>query len=391
MIKISYISKYFASIINNSILLTFIILFITIRCNLLVGGETISKFRALKSNNNMYQKEKTFEDLFIFKDIFIDLEGYEMLVGRISKLEVSKNGDILFLDDITKQVWFIKKDSKMALEIHPKNHIPGIRWHPAFISFAPDGYIYVISAPLSNVLYIFDLKGEFFKKITYEKRLTSIRDMKFSPQGDLLICFTAHNQEFGLHKLKFLKNEKEIISIETLALNPTKYPNVISRYDHSIMCETDEFGYIYQAYKTEPAIYKYSLNFEFIEKYEKKPKNYHFLERDVFPNELSSLGLKKVLNMISKATVLENLFYFNCCKILMIQYVDISVKGTILDFLTTNGKYFTKGNIKSSHRIMAVQGKSMYIVEAATDLDKNGDLPNPKILRYELISELNLR
>jgi len=338
----------------------------------------------------MYQKEKKFEDLFIFKGTFIDLERYEMLVGRISKLEVSKKGDIIFLDDITKQVWFIKKDSKMAIEINPENNIPGIRWHPTFISFAPDGYIYVISAPLSNVIYIFDPKGEFFKKITYEKGLKSITDMKFSPQGDLLICFTELNQKFGMHKIKFLKNEKENISIKTLKLNPTKYPNLILRTAYSIICETDEFGYFYQAYQTVPEIYKYSLNFEFIEKYERKPKDYHLLERDLYnPNELSAQGLGKVLSMISKATKLENLFYFKCCKVIMIQYIDISVKGTILDFLTTDGKYLTKGNIKSPHRIMAVQGKSMYVVEAATDLDKKGHLPNPKILRYELISELN--
>jgi len=73
----------------------------------------------------------------------------------------------------------------------------------------------------------------------------------------------------------------------------------------------------------------------------------------------------------------------------MFQYIDISIKGTMLDFLTTEGKYLTKGNIISPHRIMAVKGNSIYVVETATDLDKEGHLPNPKILRYELKSDLN--
>ncbi len=385
MIIISYLSKYIIDIVNKSKLPPLLFIFFMFHCFILIAGEKISQSRIENNKIKIFKTAKSFNDLFVLKGTFIDLEQYELIVGRVSKLEVSKDGNILFLDDITKQVWLIKHDLNTAIEINPEKEIPGIQWRPSFVSFAPGGYIFIISAPLSNVVFIFNPEGKFLKKIEYEKGLKSIRDMNFSHQGDLLVCFTEHNRKYGINKIEFIDDEKKIKRLEILQLYPNDYPNLILRTANSIMCVTDEFGFIYQAYQTGPEIYKYTSNFEYIEKYKRKPKGFHKLARDLYnPNELSGPGLKKVLNMLSKYTNLENLFYFKCCNVIMLQYIDISIKGTMLDFLTTDGKYLTKGNIKSPRRIMAVQRNSMYVVEPVTDLDKNGHLANPKIIRYEL-------
>jgi len=93
---------------------------------------------------------KSFEDLFSYRGVCINLEEYDLIIGMIKKFNISKNGDFLLLDSIGKAVYLIKPNSKSAMEINPKAQLPGIPWDPQFISFAQDGYIYVISSPLSN-------------------------------------------------------------------------------------------------------------------------------------------------------------------------------------------------------------------------------------------------
>jgi hypothetical protein len=176
------------------------------------------------------------------------------------------------------------------------------------------------------------------------------------------------------------EGDSSITKVKELWLKPNKFSNIISRSQNSILCCVDEDGNLYQAYATGAKINKYSPQLEKLFDVERKPAFYRELKTNLRINE-NIAKMRNYFTMLSEATHLENIFYLKS-GIILLQYVDTKIKGTMLDFLTTEGHYLGKGNIIAPLRIMAVRGDYVFIAKPIGEIDNADHVPNPKIIYY---------
>lgn len=354
---------------------------ISIICTILLLADLVKgQSNVSRMDLTWLDKAKSFNEIFTLeKEIHLNL-GDELL-GEISELRFSKDGDMLITDRRVNEVWLLSPQAKLISKLSAKEANPGIRWSPYLSLFDNRGQAYVINPPLSNTLYIFDRQGHYQRKLIYDKIFPGIREATFDNEGHLFL-YRASSSHFSICKVDLEMAIADGSTLQTFGIFPEKFRNVIARLDVGGGLIVDANGNIYQSNVCGPEIYKFNPDLKLVSTFSRKPIHYRERTSDI-PSKLSTgdpSTLFKALAQLSESTDNVALFYLDA-GLLVIQYQDTKVKETILDFCDTSGRYYTAGGVVSKHRIFASHGNSLYSVYQP-DIDKEGNLPNPVILKY---------
>ncbi|MBS3945662.1 MAG: hypothetical protein KGZ42_09215 [Melioribacter sp.] len=303
----------------------------------------------------------------VFKKVMEIQLSNEVPIGSVGSFDCNEHS-ILITDAVSKKVILYNYDGKFVKLLNPEECTPGFLLNPIYATFSRNENIYVINE--FNTGYIFDPEGlcigpmhSSFIRVPHICFLNSDEIVAYSNLGD------------GNYLKLMNKFGKEI---EKFGDIPQTFKNIIERFRGGGLV-SDKYGYIYRVDVLSPTIYQYK-NKKIIKRIEKYPSNFKNIFKDIINPQNPADLIKQYKNISENNSIVTNLYIANE-KLLLIQYYHN--KKYSVQLISTDGNQFLSKPIDvDSPFIFAKKGRAFKIYQPIPDI--SGNLPNPKVIVYEI-------
>jgi len=330
--------------------------------NIVLCGENYSIFKNAKNFNKIFEQKEII--YFQIKDL---------IIGEISKLLVFDHGNkFLIYDKIADELLLVDSKKKTFKKLSIEDKIPGERIRFASFCVNPDSGFWVSSYPKYYILFnnegiikriiSTDISNSSFKFGIYlSKEIIAISREWNKPQS--LISIDLKNNK--TNKLVNLNFDKE------LSILDHKMPDFGGLL-------IDKEGYIYIANALENKIYKYN-NQKKVTVFKSKNNKFKTIDNDLLENKdvIIELFRKKI-----QFSSVMNMFFLNDDLIFITYLIEENLYFDI--FNKNNGEAINTENAILPGLALYGSNKSIYIAKEPEVLDKNGNIENPILYRYEI-------
>lgn len=320
-----------------------------------------------------------FSELFL-KQREIHLQLGDNVIGEISKVEISSEGNLLLLDTKFGDVFLINNSGKLIKKLGVEKALPGYSWHPLIGSFAKDGEIIIWGG--RDDFLLFDKLGEFNKKFSI-KNSSPFRSILFDDNKNILM-YSLTSDNLFLTKMDITGKE-----LENQSMLPVNYFNYIYRFEEGGSCQMDTKNKIYVTHLCEPKIYQYSPELKLMKTFHHRPSFFKTLPTgsdQLFKNAMQNfVQIQKVMKSVTQNL---NLFAINDT-LLLSQYLIGAERKFGLDICSTNGNYFSSDRLRYEHPILGAINNLIYVAQQP-EMNQEGELPNPILIEYKVKFNNNL-
>lgn len=322
----------------------------------------------------------------VFSDYFapvdtISLEIDSLYIGQIFKLIALDNGNIVFYDAVARSLIYLETSKHKAKPITLTKYIPGLEIHFRGMFRSENGDFWIVNDPNRFIRFSEQLEflDTFVLPSQYHVGMLNQKDVKLN----ILMC--------DFRDTGTLINRFDLSSGKVTKFCEPKFQSdlsqAMSRIEGGGML-VDLNGNVYLANSVENKIYKYDSNGNFMDVFSCRFSRFQQMQKDIPPGNDAFLNfLQSGLNK-SRDNV-YNIFFLSDNIIL----VNIGLKtsrGDGLQLFSTTGTALTKGEIMLPAKcgLYYASNNFIYLLTSHSELPE-GELQNPKILRYKLIKSLD--
>ncbi len=302
----------------------------------------------------------------------------ELVVAEISSCVVGESNQILCVDEKLQAVFLF--DSKGSLQGKVNQEImeqskPGHKFNPFQALFDREGNVYVQSLfDREGLLHKFDKNLNYIAEIRYHD-FNSAFHFIFDGSNNLISYIVVTPFDIFLKKTVLSKK-----SGNKFGVFPEEFGNAINRNPIRGLA-IDQNDRVYQVNAVEPKIYVYDSGGSLLKTYEDEPAGYHKISKDL-PGEITMSNLGALKNFMNWTMTIS--IHYLTSGLLLVQYYDHPTQKFLFDLWDIEGKCYTNG-VLSPDRILAAKDSSIFF-EYQPPMNKSGDLPNPRIVQYDLIN-----
>jgi hypothetical protein len=274
----------------------------------------------------------------------------------------------LITDRLSKKVLLVNYNGDLISELSPEKCTPGFRWNPQYSFFNKKGYIYVINA--SPWGYRFSNKGWCLG--TMANSFLGTFSFDFTSTGDIVGYYCNSDGNY-LKEMDYYGKE-----LSRFGEFPDRFKNLIYRFENGGII-IDKSDNCYQVNLNEPKIMVYNKDHKKINEMYFRPNGFIKIEEDISENPANLMA--EIPKKLDGKSIVENIFLLSE-NILSVQYQKKpKLHGIILFYI--DGKIFTTEEILIDQPIIAMSNGLVYFSYQPAQ-DKNGNLPNPKLLVYKI-------
>lgn len=296
----------------------------------------------------------------------------EVLLGRLTSLDVDKDGNLLTVDFLTKEIYIFDTMGRLKKKLSTEHCPQKIAWQPVAATFMAKGDIFVHNNSVYSGIIL-----------TNDGRCEIALTGKFWP---LSFCIDADDKIYSFYaeeeKSYITKTDKQGKELANFGDFPKQFNNLISRHDGGgLICGND---FIYHALVSGPDVYVYNLDGDFINKLQRRVSYFKQIDSDLTPGRKDAGSLVAELKMVMKDKTATNSIFLLDKDKLMMQYVH-NGRIVILDIFDLNGKSLVEEGIQADNIIALAKRGKIYVIKQA-GLDKYITLPNPRIEIYQFMN-----
>lgn len=319
-----------------------------------------------------FNNAKDFTKIFEQKEI-INFQINELIIGEISNLlAIDNKNKFVIYDRIADELYLVDNKNRTFKKLSIEEKIPGEKIRFASFCVNPDNGFWVSSYPKYYIL--FDDEG-IIKNIIP----TNITNSSFKFGINLSKEIIAISREWN--------KPKSLISIDTKSNKVKKLLNLnfnekLNNLDHRMPdfggLLIDKDGYTYIVNALENKIYKYN-NQKKVAVFKSKNKKFKVIDNDLLKNKDAIIALFQ--KKIQFGSVM-NMFFLNDDLIFVTYLIEKRLYFEI--FNKNNGDIIDTENSALPGFPLYGSNNSIYVVKEAEVLDKNGNIENPILIRYEI-------
>ena len=318
-----------------------------------------------------------FNKYFTLKDsIKLDIDN--LLIGTVGRLLILGNTNkIVIFDANADKIIFIDLSKKTYKDISVESVMPGHKLVYAGLYKDKDNGFSVSSTPY--FYFKFNNNAEIIRHFKIEEKYISLH-FSFVEKPYFVffsLDFKQSNQSLNLYNYKTGKLNK-LTDVNFYY----KDFNMLSRTLYTGGFLTDKDGNIYLANTIENKIYKYDKSGNIIKVFKSEDKFYKQMPEFGKKDRMETLKIltnKKYgkfnrMYFLNSETIIANYFVFK-------KGPELNLDIEIFDVKT--GKSLTSGGIVPPFPLFYAEDDYIYLLKNAKHLDKNGNLPNPTIMKYK--------
>jgi hypothetical protein len=374
-------------IITSSVLIIILLLCISLYLyfnkNNIEGSDnnTIDKIEEINNKSNLKEGINIPKDMAEEKKIFnnyfkksndIQLDN-KILVAVISDLDIDSEGNLLVTDNVGKNVYLFDEKGRLKKKLSADSCHPGFNWIPLYARFSKNNEILVVnSGPWG---------------FRFKKNGNCLGDMDQTYLASLHVCFKNNGNIIGYYN-DYENGEAYLEEMDSLGKAirrfgqfPKEFKNIISRLEGGgLVC--DDNDNIYQLDVTSPNIVKYGPDGKYITTLFRAPSYFRRIVEDIKDySENPMKFMKQVKNLFENNTISFSLQLLDTKKIMILL---LNNKKYGIEIFDLDGKFLLNDELITDKYIIAAKNGNIYVV-IQPSMDKNGNLPNPKIEVYKFI------
>jgi len=312
-----------------------------------------------------------FEDVFRRVDEVQLSTSPDYLVGRITDIVVTNQGNFIISDVIANSVWVFDKQGKFVKQIGKRGSGPGEYKGPHSLALDKDENLYVEDRR-NRRINSYDRYGEY--KSSFWMKKSPVLSLKIDSKGNIYTyCPSGIGKEEKVI-YKYNQNGELIQSFGALPEFMWSLKFAISGGGMVI----DEKDFLYQVHPTEYKVSKYSSEGHLVQSFARDASFYKPPTHDM--NAIHSQA------WMASWTPVSGLYFLEKETILVLINIggEKNKSKSVFEIFNTDGQ-FIKGGIELPEDIHFVGSHKdgLYFYEQPNP-DKEGNLPNPKIIKYSL-------
>lgn len=301
----------------------------------------------------------------------------DILIAEINYLDVSDVSNILITDNMNNSVYIINDKGKLIKTLDPNDCHPGFHWSPYLAKYTTYDEIIVLNSypwgfRFDKVGNCLGPMGDYFegtnKIASFDNKLVGLYLNKVGVSYDYHIKIMEKNGSL-------LKRFGEF---------PDGYENIIYRLEGGGL-ECDNNGNIYQVNSINPKIIKYDITGKQVKEFNNSPTFFKYIDK-ISPNtEMDLMNfIKKIGKIVANNTLIENIYMLNNRE-LLVSFINNQFIG--YQVISTDGKTIKEGKLYGAeNKLLVAKRDKLYLVQQP-EIDKKGNLPNPKIVILKFNTE----